>query len=261
MSKRILIVDDQVAFIELFKEYFEDFGYEVVTSPLAKKAIEIFEQNPCDLVITDVVMPGMNGLDFLKELKKRQKDLHVIVISGFTTEEQVQEALKLGADVYLEKPFSLQKLKENVERLLTKGDDPDAKDSIAIEAGQIWTRLFSNMNEDAEREATQQLLTGLHERQVKPKDCELIESLLREFSIPATLETNKSDKGKQNQAVEITYGFCQDRFLARVEGLPDDFSLRSDGPWKYAAFLCQRVMDSCLVDSQSHNLLMEKRFV
>ncbi len=110
MSEKILLVDDEKDFLEVMSERIEARGMEVTTAESAITALEQVESGGFDAIILDLMMPGMDGLETLKAIKKKNPDLQVILLTGHATIEKGIEAMKLGAMDFLEKPADLDKL-------------------------------------------------------------------------------------------------------------------------------------------------------
>ena len=120
MGARILALDDEVEFPELFHDFLSNFGYEVFTATSVDEALKIMSVTTSDLILTDVVMPRRNGFDFLESVKAMDMNPAIIVMSAFTTDSQRKAAENLGIDVYLDKPVSLQVLKEHIDILMLR---------------------------------------------------------------------------------------------------------------------------------------------
>ena len=104
----ILIIDDEVLVRVLLRSALEEVGYEVTEAANGREGLELYRQRPTDLVITDIVMPELNGLDMLLELTREFLDAKVIAISGAGGEKNVLDVAKLlGARQTFRKPFSL----------------------------------------------------------------------------------------------------------------------------------------------------------
>ena len=86
--KKILVVDDEDNIRLLYQEELRDAGYEVLLAGTAEEALEKIEEDPPDLITLDVKLPGMNGFDFLKILKQKQKDIPVILCSAYGAYKQ-----------------------------------------------------------------------------------------------------------------------------------------------------------------------------
>jgi DNA-binding NtrC family response regulator len=116
MSEKILLVDDEKDFLDVMSERIEARGMNVTTADSAEKALESVASGGFDAIILDLMMPGMDGLQTLKAIKKKNPDLQVILLTGHATVEKGIEAMKLGAMDFLEKPADLDKLTEIIKK-------------------------------------------------------------------------------------------------------------------------------------------------
>jgi DNA-binding NtrC family response regulator len=103
---RILVVDDEMIVCESCKRILEEDGYEVETALGGMEAFEKMKENPFDIVITDLKMPGIDGMEVLRTFRREYPDAIIIMITGFSTVETAVEAMKLGAFDYISKPFT-----------------------------------------------------------------------------------------------------------------------------------------------------------
>ena len=118
-TPRVLIVDDDRAVRTVLKVNLSKQGYDVTTCSSAKEAIASITRRPVDLVITDVSMGGMSGLDLLAHLKSEEPDVRVVVMTGFGSIDDAVKAIKVGADDYIIKPITREALILIVERALS----------------------------------------------------------------------------------------------------------------------------------------------
>ncbi len=105
-SPRILVIDDEPIVCESCQRILEDEGLEVETALSGAEAFGKMRENPFDIVITDLKMPGIDGMEVLRTIKREYPDTIVIMITGFSTVETAVEAMKLGAFDYIPKPFT-----------------------------------------------------------------------------------------------------------------------------------------------------------
>jgi DNA-binding response OmpR family regulator len=126
VSHRLLLIDDDPNLLYLAKHYFEFNGFEVVTAANALEGITILEQAKPDLVICDVMMPGINGHAFVRQLKTNPVTEHipVLFLSAKSKPSDRLEGLKAGADSYIVKPFDPEQLIAEVKDLLTQKTKP-----------------------------------------------------------------------------------------------------------------------------------------
>lgn len=105
MTKKILFIEDDEGFYNLFSSALNMKGYEVVHVPEGSQAVEKVKVEKPDLILCDIILPGMSGLDVLKELKETEetKNIKIVMLTNFGTDENVNKAVELGADDYLMK--------------------------------------------------------------------------------------------------------------------------------------------------------------
>ena len=115
---RILVVDDEESIRELLRLVLTGEGYSVFTANSGEEAIEYLEAQRFDLVITDLVMPGVNGVEVLRAAKRIDPNYPVMVITGHPSVEAVTKLMRLGAGDYLTKPFNIDVLRVTVAKLL-----------------------------------------------------------------------------------------------------------------------------------------------
>jgi DNA-binding NtrC family response regulator len=120
MNDRILVVDDNPNTTELIQRNLAQVGYVVAVAGSAQEAIERLEAAPVDLVITDLKMPKVSGLELVRHVRENHPDTEVMMITGYATVEGAVEAVKLGAEEYLPKPFTAEELLSVVRRVLDK---------------------------------------------------------------------------------------------------------------------------------------------
>ncbi|MBI5454467.1 MAG: sigma-54-dependent Fis family transcriptional regulator [Deltaproteobacteria bacterium] len=118
--KTVLIIDDEQDIREALKGVFRDEGYEVKTSGSAEDALKKLDSAPPDLVLLDIWLPGIDGIEALKEIKARYPNLPVIMISGHANIETAVKTTKLGAYDFIEKPLSLDKVILTAEHALER---------------------------------------------------------------------------------------------------------------------------------------------
>ncbi len=121
-NKNILLVDDEETILSSFRKSFEYEGYTVTTASNGEQAVTILQNTHFDLVITDLVMPGVDGIGVLREAAKKDPDICVIILTGYGDMTSAIEALRLGADDYLLKPCDTDELLLRVSRCLEKQD-------------------------------------------------------------------------------------------------------------------------------------------
>ncbi|MCI0652777.1 MAG: response regulator [Planctomycetes bacterium] len=104
-SEKLLVVDDESFIREAIELYFATEGFQVLVAANATEALVILEREQIDIAILDIVMPGMNGVELLREIKRRYPDVEVLMASGNGTLQTAVEAMRLGAYDYVTKPI------------------------------------------------------------------------------------------------------------------------------------------------------------
>ena len=117
---KVLLVDDEPHFVKLLAERLAGRGFNVETAGGGSEAIDKAKDEPFDAIVLDLLMPGMDGLQTLKQLKEMNPDLQVILLTGHGTIEQGVEAMKLGAMDFVEKPADFQELLEKIKKAKDK---------------------------------------------------------------------------------------------------------------------------------------------
>lgn len=120
MNRRILVVEDDESLRRVMEVTLARGGYRVETVPDGERAVRSMEREPFDLVVSDLQMPGLSGLELLKRIRSAYPDTPVLLITAFGTVETAVEAMKAGAFDYLTKPVSAEELRLAVERALNQ---------------------------------------------------------------------------------------------------------------------------------------------
>lgn len=127
MKTRVLIVDDEELFSESLSSRLTIRDYDVTTSPSGKDALEILKRYNFDVIILDVAMPGMNGIETLREIKKIKPLTEVIMLTGNATVETAIEGMKLGAIDFLIKPCETEELVAKINKAYEKKAEQDER--------------------------------------------------------------------------------------------------------------------------------------
>ncbi len=143
MPERILIVDDESNIRITLKTILEEEGYDCLVAASGKEAIEIMHENYVDLVITDIWMEEVDGIQLIEHMKKNKIDAEIIVISGHATIELAVKATKKGAFDFLEKPLSFDKLILSVKNALDRKRLKE-KNKLLLEELNKTTPLIGN---------------------------------------------------------------------------------------------------------------------
>ena len=111
---KVLVVDDELDFLKLIKRRLERRNVDVFIVPGGKEALEFLKDNPVDVAILDVRMPGLSGIETLKEMRKRFRGTEVIMLTGHGSVQSGIEGMSHGAYDYVLKPFSIDDLLERI---------------------------------------------------------------------------------------------------------------------------------------------------
>jgi len=114
MNEKVLLVDDEEEFIETLAERMRTRGMVVSTTNSGANALEMVDDENYDVVVLDLKMPGIDGLEALKRIKRRRPEIQVVLLTGHATVEKGVEAMKEGALEFLEKPVDLASLTEAI---------------------------------------------------------------------------------------------------------------------------------------------------
>lgn len=120
MKIRILVVDDELSMREFLSILLEREGYDVSVAGSAEEALRTMESALFDLVLSDVNMPGLSGIDLLARIKEKSPETAVLMLTAFSAAEQAVEAMKLGAYDYICKPFKNEEIKQLIKNALEK---------------------------------------------------------------------------------------------------------------------------------------------
>ena len=115
-SVRVLLVDDEPGIRHVLGALIRDFGYDVHTAESAREALEAFTANPFPIVVTDIRMPGMDGLALLERVRNQNPDTQVVMITGHGDMDNAVECLRLGAADFIAKPVNDDLLEHSLKR-------------------------------------------------------------------------------------------------------------------------------------------------
>jgi YesN/AraC family two-component response regulator len=147
--KKILIVEDEDQVRDVLKVALTDKGYTVYESENGKQGVQMFMDCLPDIVLTDVNMPGISGIEVTKRIKEKQSDADVVVMTGFGSEDLVIEAIRAGATNYLKKPVSFDELFNILEHIVFKREN--RKRFEVIKEGVVFEEKTVRLNNDIEK--------------------------------------------------------------------------------------------------------------
>lgn len=112
---KMLVVDDEVEICDFLKTFFEERNYKVFTALNGESAIRMVDQERPAVVLLDIKMPGLDGIEVLKRIKAVRPETKVIMVTALETRDKIDEATRMGADNYITKPLSLEYLESDVK--------------------------------------------------------------------------------------------------------------------------------------------------
>lgn len=112
---KMLVVDDEVEICDFLKTFFEERNYKVFTALNGESAIRMVDQERPAVVLLDIKMPGLDGIEVLKQIKAVRPETKVIMVTAIETRDKIDEATRMGADNYITKPLSLEYLESDVK--------------------------------------------------------------------------------------------------------------------------------------------------
>jgi len=140
-GKKVLVVDDDVKTVELVKLYLNRDGYRVLTAYDGNDALQIARESHPDLVVLDLMLPGMNGLEVCRTLRT-ESDVPIIMLTALTTDDDRLTGLDLGADDYVTKPFSPRELAARVRAVLRR--IPGERGPDKVEHGALTVNFLKH---------------------------------------------------------------------------------------------------------------------
>lgn len=114
--EKILVIDDEKPTLKMFRLFLDVYGFDILTAESGEEGLEVFEREKPDIVLTDIKMPGMDGIEVLQEIKKRSPATEVIVITGHGDMDLAIQALNLDAADFINKPIQRQSLEQGLTR-------------------------------------------------------------------------------------------------------------------------------------------------
>jgi DNA-binding response OmpR family regulator len=122
-KKLVLLVDDDADFAKVVKLYFERSGLELITVASGKKALKAIDSRRPDLMILDINMPKMDGVEVCRTVRAKMgvKHLPIVALTGYHSEDKKKQMMDVGADLYLTKPIDMKKLVDHVVNLIPSG--------------------------------------------------------------------------------------------------------------------------------------------
>ena len=136
----VLVVEDEPRLRELLVDVATDMGFAAIAARSAEEASRLFDADPADVVLLDLQLPGMNGMDLFEDLRRRRPQTQVVVVTGFGDLAAAQRAIRLGVVEFLTKPFHLNEVEaalDRARRRLPAGVDEPATGAPAAADGPV----------------------------------------------------------------------------------------------------------------------------
>ena len=209
---KVLIVEDERAIADVEKAYLEREGYDAVIVSDGLKALEIFRRDPFDLVLLDLMLPGMRGSEVCQEIRTAS-DVPIIMVTAMSGEDDVIAGLDAGADDYIVKPFSPRVMMARIRANLRKGGDaaPGAEQVL-----KVGNSLEINMNT----------------RAVK-KNGEEIKMTRNEFLILSALASRPDKTWSRDELITHALGYEYEGFERSIDSYIKNIRKKlSDSVWE-----------------------------
>jgi DNA-binding NtrC family response regulator len=140
MAERILVVDDDKGVREALTEYLKTLGYEVFTAEDGEDALTKYRNGECQIILADLIMPKVDGMEFLKRIREVSEDVIFLMITGHPSIGTAVESINRGADDYITKPFHLEDVKLRITKALEKRN---LKGRLKTAQGLAWGLMLS----------------------------------------------------------------------------------------------------------------------
>ena len=203
--EKILIIEDEATILKALKDNLKDEGYQISTSQDGKKGLEKAIAEDVDLVLLDVMLPGMNGFDVCKSIKLKKIALPVIMLTAKSKEEDKILGLELGADDYITKPFGINEVLARIKAVLRR---------VEIHKKAKGTKLDSYEFGDIKLD-----FVKLEACRGKKK----IKFSKREFDVLSYMIKRKGEVVSRNDLLDVVWGYdvfpttrTVDNFIARI---------------------------------------------
>jgi DNA-binding response OmpR family regulator len=193
---RILVADDELITLRGLERVLSREGHEVVTAENGEEALKILKEGKVDILVTDIRLPGIDGVSLLEWTKQHLPDIKVIMITGYSSIKGAVEAMKRGASDYIAKPFSLEEIKASVKAVLEEDTH-----SIIIPSGglskQEFELIIRALNHPIRREILNLLRTSPRSftgiwRNIGIKDPTAVSFHLRNLKATGIVEQDKN---------------------------------------------------------------------
>jgi DNA-binding response OmpR family regulator len=274
MSNTLLLADDDENGRKIFRRVLEYEGFNVIDVSNGKAALEVLQKNSIDLLLTDVVMPGIDGIELLERARELQPGIRAVVMTGYVTDDHVIAAFRNQACDFLSKPFHVDELLETVRSALAR--HPGSNIEIISDAPE-WIELRVPCDLNAV-EPIQKFLAEL-QGNIAPETREAIGHVFREMLNNAIEHGGKCDLSKR---VEVKYIRLKRAILYSIKDPGEGFDLQAiqhaafanpdDDPFRhmrvrqekglrpggFGIVLASQVVDELIYNKQHNELIFVK---
>ena len=191
----ILIIEDEIELVKILKIYLEKSGYQVLLAARGDQGLTLWEQNKPDLLIIDLNLPGVDGLDVTRTIRKKS-DVPIIILTARVEEMDRLIGLELGADDYISKPFSPREVVARVKAVLRRSTRSNSADNNLLDFGD--------------------LIIDIEGHRVTRKD-QVLELTPTEFSILATLASQPGRVFSRLQLLEQSQGTAYEGYERTID--------------------------------------------
>jgi DNA-binding response OmpR family regulator len=246
--KKILIIDDEKSVRDVLKIALTDEGYALVEAPNGEEGLNLFESSEPDIVITDVMMPGIDGIEVTKKIKTFKDDVDVVIMSGFGTEELVINALRAGASNYIKKPIVFDELFKILDDITFKRENRKrfeiSKDVVRSETKQlvinndvaeVWgavNQILFNVHAVTDQNTIEGLSIGLYELIINAIEHGNLGITFNEKSdalqnnkYKEMLEERRALADEEGKQVYVLYTFNKDEISVQINDQGEGFDL------------------------------------
>jgi putative nucleotidyltransferase with HDIG domain len=215
-SNRIMVVDDEQVIRDVLSDFFTSENFVVESVSNGEDALKELESKHYDLVLTDMKMPGLSGIDLLRQIKERKLDTLVIIMTGFGTVDTAVEAMKMGAFDYINKPFKLDELIQVIRRAMNQ--QRLERENIRLKEVMNLYELSEAVNQSLNLE---NVLRVIADTAIKELGADQVSILLEQ---PEEFETRLTEQfvyPDTDDSIQDGFGSIdQDQLLKRLENKP-----------------------------------------
>lgn len=223
-KKKILIIEDERLLLDMYESYFKKAGYEVFATGNGRPGIEIAKEEKPDIIITDILMPEMDGYEVIKAIRKdsKTKKIPILVFSNLGQKEEINKGLELGADDYVIKTdLTPSELMKKIERMLKQLEGPSKKLKKRVlvmedekEIAQLYRTILDK--DGFEVEIAHNGAWGLRLALIGDFDVILMDMVMPALNGNEALKQLKSDPRTANTPVLVFSNSAQDSEIAQA---------------------------------------------